>query len=146
MGPGTTRAEHPVCRRAADGGSPRRLQAVPEGNRGPDADLGHLHGEVRAGPRWLELPHSLEPVARWQQRIRRWVDAWTGAMLRCLPLVPRRRDRASPRGDGLLRAYGELLQTVRRRVLGADAARLELRQSHRGFPRRRARFEPEHRV
>ena len=63
-----------------------------------------------------------------------------------VPLVPRRLDRARAGRDGVLRADGELLQALRRRVVGADAARLELRQPHRRLPRRRPRTEPAHRV
>ena len=100
----------------------------------------HVHGEVRAGPRRLELPHPLQPVARRRQRVRRRVDELGPvAVLRRLPLVPRRLDRARARGDGVLRADGQLLQALRRRLVGADAARVELRQPHRRFPRRRAR-------
>ena len=46
----------------------------------------------------------------------------------------------------VLRADGQLVQALRRRLVGADAARLELRQPHRRLPRRRQRPEPAHRV
>ena len=42
-----------------------------------------------------------------------------------LPLVPRRLDRARARRDGVLRADGQLLQALRRRLVGADAPRVE---------------------
>ena len=62
-----------------------------------------------------------------------------GEVLGRLPLVPRRLDRARAGRDGVLRADGQLVQALRGRLVGADAARLELRQPHRRLPRRRRR-------
>ena len=56
---------------------------------------------------------------------------------RRVPLVPRRLDRARARRDGVLRADHQLLQALRRRLVGADAPGLEQRQPHRRLPRRR---------
>ena len=77
-----------------------------------------LHGQVRRRRRRLELPHPLQPLARRQERLRQ-------GPVRRLPLVPRRLDRARARRDGVLRADDQLLQALRRRLLGADAPRLE---------------------
>jgi len=59
-------------------------------------------------------------------------------------LVPRRLDRARARCDGVLRSDDQLVQALRGCFLGADAARLELRQPHRRISRRRQRGEPAH--
>ena len=50
------------------------------------------------------------------------------------------------RDHGVLRADGELVQALRRRLVGADTAGVELRQPHRRASRGRARAEPAHRV
>ena len=118
------------------------LQAVPEGaRRGQQGMSVTFMAKFAADRRRLELPHPLQPVARRQEclRRRRRPDALQA-------LVPRRLARPRPRRDGVLRADGQLLQALRRRVVGADAARLELRQPHRRLPRRRRRRGPAHRV
>ena len=61
-------------------------------------------------------------------------------------LVPRRLPALGARAGGAARSHGELLQAVRRRVLGADPTRVELRQPHRRVPAGRPRPEPPHRV
>ena len=99
----------------------------------------HVHGQVRRRPRGLELPHPPQPVARRQNAFAGDTQLRPGAVLGRVPLVPRRLDRARAGRDGVLRADGQLVQALRRRVVGADAARLELRQPHRRLPRRRRR-------
>ena len=61
-------------------------------------------------------------------------------------LVPRRLPALGARAGGAARPHGELLQAVRRRVVGADPARVELRQPHGRVPAGRPRPEPPHRV
>ena len=87
----------------------------------------------------VSLPHPPEPVGRRTQRVRRRDDARPA----------RRSDKFrwflggwiahARRGDGLLRADGQLVQALRRRVVGADAASPGARQPHRRLPRRRRR-------
>ncbi len=63
-----------------------------------------------------------------------------------LSLVSRRMVDPFARVDGLLRAHGQLLQTLSARLMGANAYRLELRQSHGRLPRRWPRLQPAYRV
>ena len=105
--------------------------------------LRDVHGEVRAGPRRARAATSISACGGMEQnafagdtRVR------PGELLGRLPLVSRRLDRARAGRDGVLRADGQLVQAIRGRLVGADAARLELRQSHRRLPRRGPRTEP----
>ena len=75
-----------------------------------------------ADRRGLELPHAPQPVARRPERLRRRHELGPVQVLRHVPLVPRRLDRARARGDGVLRADGELLQALRRRRRGRRRA------------------------
>ena len=65
---------------------------------------------------------------------------------RYFSLFPRRLDGALAGHDGLLRADDQRVQALPRRLLGADAHRLELRQSHGRLPRGRLGRELAHRV
>jgi hypothetical protein len=85
-------------------------------------------------------------VARREERVRGYERARAREVLRLVPLVPWRLDRARGRADGVLCTDGELVQAVRRRFVGADAHRLELRQSHGRLSRRRPRAELAHRM
>ncbi len=98
------------------------------------------------GSRRVELPHPSQPVAGWQERIRGRHERWTGGMLGRLPLVSGRLDRAGTGCDGVLRADDQFVQAIRGRLVGADAAGMELRQPHRRFSRRRGRPEPPDRM
>ena len=139
MGPGPARSQRALRRSARHGRPPRRVQAMHEGARRRGGLQRDFHGEVHLRPGRLELPHPFQPLARRAKRVSRETDPRPGAMLRRFPLVSRRLDRARARRHGVLRADDQLLQALRRRLVGADAARVELRQPHRRFSRRRRR-------
>ena len=138
VGPRPARAERALRRRARDGRPPRRLQAVPQGARRPHGRQRHLHGEAarptrparaatstsslwRDGDNAFAGDDELGPV-RCSDEFRWFLGGWLAHV---------------PDVMVLLRPDGELLQALRRRLVGADPARLELRQPHRRLPRRR---------
>ena len=91
----------------------------------------HIHGEAlqRAGRLKLSYPpQSNAGGARMPSPASG--SAWAGFGVGCISSFPGWLDGASAGVDGLLCADDQLLQALRRRILGADAHRLELRQSH----------------
>src|SRR5690349_2643829 len=111
---------------------------MPEGSCWAAGAFGDVHGKVRGRPRGLELSLASKPVARRGEYVCRRLIVRAGQMLRHIPLVPRRLARPRTGPDGGLRADGEFVQALCRRFMGADAARLELRQSHCRVPGRRS--------
>ncbi len=103
-----------------------------QGDRAPARVLGHLHGEAAPRLGRLLVPHPLLALARRRERVRRRVGP--------LPALPRRADRLPRRPRDLRRADDQLVQALRGRELGADDARLGLRQPHVRLPRRRPRL------
>ena len=108
------------------------LQERRQGDRAPERLLDHVHGEARPRVDRHLVPHPLVAVARRRERVcRRDATSFRS--------VPRRLDRVRARAGALLRADDQLVQALRRRVVGADDARVGARQPHVRVPRRRAR-------
>ena len=121
----------PLRRRADDGGQPRDLQERRQGDRVPQRVLDHVHGEALPGLDRQLLSHPLLAVARRRGVLR---DR-RGALL----ALARRADRMLQGARGVPRADDQLVQAVRRRLLGADDARVGERQPHLWVQGRRPR-------
>ena len=103
-----------------------------QGDRVPARLLGHVHGEAAPRVGRLFVPHPLVALAGRQERVRRRVGG--------LQALPRRPDRVPRRPRDLRRADVNSYKRFAAGQLGADDARLGLRQPHVRLPRRRARL------
>ena len=111
-----------------------------EGDRGPARAFDHLHGEVLDRRGRLVVPHPFERVVGRRRAVA--ACGTTDAPDHLSPVVPRLARRAARVRPGArvdVRADRQLVQALPARVVGADRAGVEPRQSHVRVPHRRPR-------
>ena len=115
---------------------------------GPPGRQRDVHGQAARRSGRVELPRAPQPVAGRSERLRRRPRPRRrpGSRLPGAAVVPRRLPPLGARAGRAARPHGELLQAVRRGVVGTHPDRLELRQPHGRVPAGRRRPEPAHRV
>ena len=115
---------------------------------GPPGRQRDVHGQAARRSGRVELPRAPQPVAGRSERLRRRPRSRgrPGSRVAGAAVVPRRLPPLGARAGRAARPHGELLQAVRRGVVGTHPHRLELRQPHGRLPAGRRRPEPAHRV
>ena len=128
---GPARDQLPLRRRAHDRGQPHGLQERREGDRAPRTAARSRSWRSRT-TRGSATPATSTARSGATASTRSRTSGLFGAL-------PRRLDRVRAGARGLPRAERQLVQALRRGLVGADDARVGERQPHVRLPRRRAR-------